>query len=365
MTGVTHDTARPTRRWGAPTLWNLAFLLNLIYQPLLDPVDPVRQWIVSAVIVVVFLPIYLGAELGPGRLGCWAPTLITALAVVAIPQNAGSSVLLVYVAGMIGSSRTREVALRWFAGMTALLLANGAYAAVEEPWRLFAIAPSLALVWVVGLIASEHTERDRAERFRNAQVEHLATLSERERISRDLHDLLGQTLTGIVVRSQLAQRLARTDAEAGVAEMAEVERAARAALGEVRATVAGWRHVDLDHEVTVARDALAAAGVGLTVVRDPGLVLTPSAETALGLALREAVTNVVRHARATRCAVALHLLDGRVVLEVTDDGVGGEQRDGNGLTGMRERIGALGGDVQRQARGGTAVTVAVPAAVAT
>lgn len=365
VTGVTDSAARPTRRWGAATLWNLAWLLNLLYQPLLDPTDPPVQWTIVVVIVVVFLPIYLGAELRPGQLRCWAPTLITALAVVAIPQNAGASVLLAYVAAMVGAGRSREVALRWFAGMSALLLVNGVVAALQEPWRLLAIGPSLVLVWVIGLIVAEHTERDRADRFRNAQVEHLATLSERERISRDLHDLLGQTLTGIVVRAQLAQRLARTDADAGIAEMAGVERAARAALGEVRATVSGWRHVDLDHEIAVARDALTASGVELTVVRDPGVVLTPSTETALGLALRESVTNVVRHARATRCAVAVRRTDERIVLEVTDDGVGGELRDGNGLTGMRERIAALGGDVDRQVRGGTAVTVAVPAVVAT
>jgi len=360
VTGVTDNALRPIRRWGAASLWNLAWLLNLMYQPLLDPVDPPVQWTITVVIVVVFLPIYLGAELKPGRLRCWAPTLITALAVVAIPQNAGASVLLAYVAAMVGANRSREVAVRWFAGLSALLLVNGVVAALEEPWRLLAIGPSLVLVWVIGLIAAEHTERGRADRFRNAQVEHLATLSERERISRDLHDLLGQTLTGIVVRAQLAQRLARADVDAGVAEMAEVERAARAALGEVRATVSGWRHVDLDDEITVARDALAAAGVVLTVVRDPGLALTPSTETALGLALRESVTNVVRHAHATRCAVAIRCTGERVVLEVTDDGVGGELRDGNGLMGMRERIAALGGDVDRQVHGGTALTVAVP-----
>lgn len=164
-------------------------------------------------------------------------------------------------------------------------------------------------------------------------------------------------------RGQLAQRLARVDAEARLAEMDEVERIARQALAEVRATVSGWRQVDLGDEVTVARDALAAAGVTLTVARDPGIALSPSAETALGLALREAVTNVVRHAGARTCTVALRRTDRRIVLEVTDDGVGGDALDGNGLTGMRERIAALGGEVQRRTRDGSALTVAVPAVV--
>lgn len=360
MSGVTDGGERPTRRWSAPTLWNLAWLLNLLYQPLLDSRNPLLQWAVVVGVVAVFLPIYLGATGGSERLRSLAPVLFAGLAVVALPFNAGASVLLVYAAAIVGADRSRVVAIRWFSGMSALLLLAAVVAAVRQPWELLALGPSLVLVWAIGLITAEGSARDRADRFRNAQVEYLATLSERERISRDLHDLLGQTLTGIVVRAQLAQRLARADVDAGVAEMAEVERAARAALGEVRATVSGWRHVDLDHEIGVARDALTAAGVDLTVVRDPGLTLTPSTETALGLALRESVTNVVRHARATRCAVALRRVGERVVLEVSDDGVGGELRDGNGLTGMRERIAALGGDVDRRIGGGTSLTVAVP-----
>ncbi len=359
MTGRTDSTPHPARRWDAATLLNLAWLLNLVYQPLLDSRNPLLQWAIVGGVVAVFLPIYLGSTGCSTPLRSRAPVLIIVLAVVSLPFNAGASVLLVYAAAIVGSDRSRAVAIRWFCGMSALLLAAAVLAAVRQPWELLAFGPSLVLVWAIGLVTAEGSARDRADRFRNAQVERLATLTERERISRDLHDLLGQTLTGIVVRAQLAQRLARSDAEAGITEMAEVERAARTALGEVRATVSGWRHVDLDHEITVARDALAAAGVMLSVAREP-LALTPSTETALGLALRESVTNVVRHARATRCAVAVRRIGGRVVLEVTDDGVGGELRDGNGLTGMRERIAALGGNVDRQVHGGTAVTVAVP-----
>ena len=95
------------------------------------------------------------------------------------------------------------------------------------------------------------------------------------------------------------------------------------------------------------------------------MVLTPSAETALSLALREAVTNVVRHAHARRCTVTLRRRDAAVVLAVVDDGVGGDPREGNGLTGMQERIAALGGNMTRAVRDGTAITVTVPAAVAT
>jgi two-component system sensor histidine kinase DesK len=378
MTADTGDAARgtalaPAAGGGAPVrsrlrasaLWHLIWLGMLAFQPLYDEQNRPLQWTVALAVAVVFVPIYVLAHQGPGPVRYWALVATTVLGVLAAPVNSGASVLFVYAAGFAGGGRTRRVALCWLAGLSALVVVLVMLSSIPLPWRIWAFAPSLVLVWVVGLVTIEEMEQNRANRIHNARVEHLATLSERERISRDLHDLLGQTLTGIVVRSQLAQRLARTDAEAGITEMAEVEQAARAALTEVRATVSGWRQVDLDDELAVSRNALTAAGVTLEVTREPGLVLTPSAETALGLALREAVTNVVRHAHARHCTVALHRLDGRVLLEVSDDGVGGDGPDGNGLTGMRERIGALGGEVQRLARGGTALTVAVPAAVAT
>jgi two-component system sensor histidine kinase DesK len=337
----------------------------MAFQPLYDDRNRLLQWTVALAVVVVFLPIYVLVHRAPGPVRHWAPVVTTVLGALAAPLNSGATVLFVYAAAFAAAGRTRRTALLWLAGLTAIVIVLVLLSSVPMPWRLWAFAPSLVLVWVVGLVTVEEMEEDRANRIHNARVEHLATLSERERISRDLHDLLGQTLTGIVVRSQLAQRLTRADAEAGIAEMAEVEQAARAALTEVRATVSGWRQVDLDDELAVSRNALTAAGVMMEVSREPGLVLTPSAETALGLALREAVTNVVRHANARHCSVALHRVGGQVVLEVADDGVGGEAPDGNGLTGMRERIAALGGEVQRLAGGGTALTVAVPAAVAT
>jgi two-component system sensor histidine kinase DesK len=248
--------------------------------------------------------------------------------------------------------------------MTALVVLLAGVSSISFPWRIWAFGPSLVLIWVVGLLSMEAAAEERAAQAHNAQVEHLATVAERERISRDLHDLLGHTLTAIVVRSQLAQRLATVDAQAGVAEMAAVEKAAREALSEVRTTVTGWRQVDLTAELTAASDALTAAGVRFSVTRDTDLVLTPSAESALGLALREAITNVVRHSRASRCAVVLSKDGQQVVLEVSDDGVGGG-RDGTGLTGMRERIAALGGEVRRAVHGGTSLVVTVPRAVAT
>ncbi len=351
------------QRWSPTTWWTLAWLSSLLYAPLFYP-EPLAALVLGAVVTVLFAGFYLAVYLRPGPLRNWSEVVTTVVAVAVTPVNAGAAILLVYAAGFAGGFRPRRVALRWFAGLTALLVVLAAVSPIPFPWRLWAFGPSLVLIWVIGLITMESAAEERAAQVRNAQVEHLATVAERERISRDLHDLLGHTLTGIVVRSQLAQRLATADPRAAVTEMATVEKAARDALSEVRATVTGWRQVDLAAELTAASDALTAAGVRLTVTRDPDLVLTPSAESALGLALREAVTNVVRHSRATRCAVVLSNDGQQVVLEVSDDGVGGG-RDGTGLTGMRERIAALGGEVRRAVHGGTSLVVTVPRAVAT
>ncbi|GAA2570925.1 sensor histidine kinase [Pseudonocardia hydrocarbonoxydans] len=356
------------RRWPASTLWTLFWLSMLFFQPIFDDRDRPLQWAVAATVVVLFVPFYLAVELRDGPARRWAAPVTTLLAVAAVPFNSGASVLLVYAAGFAGSFLSRRSAVRWLAGLTALLGAIALVSSIPFPYRIMAFAPSLALIWVIGLLTVEGVDAEREARFHRARVEYAATLSERERIARDLHDLLGQTLTGIVVRSQLAQRLARGDVDAGVAEMAEVEQAARAALTEVRATVSGWRFVEFDDEVAVARDALRAAGVELVVVRDAAVTLVPTAETALALALREAVTNVVRHSRARRCTVTLRHVagadGGQVELEVVDDGVGGSATDGNGLTGMRERVAQLGGELRRRGTGGTSLTVELPAVVA-
>ncbi|MHA6783938.1 sensor histidine kinase [Pseudonocardia saturnea] len=355
-------------RWKASSLWYLLFLGYLYFQPAFDLSAGVLQWAVAIGSTVVFVAFCVRSQIRGPLPGHWAPALVTALGVLVVPVNAGGTVFFVYAAAMAGSLLTRHVATRWLVGLSALIAASALVSTAPQPYLLLSIAPPLVSAWIVGFACMEEADHLRAAaalRVENARIEHLATLSERERISRDLHDLLGQTLTGIVVRAQLAQRLQGADA---AAEMAAVEGMARDALGEVRATVSGWRQMALDDELVVARDALAAAGVELVVTRDPDLVLTPSAENALSMALREAVTNVVRHARARHCTVALRnveggTVDGRVVLEVADDGVGGGVPDGNGLSGMRERIAALGGSVDRLTRDGTAVTVALPSMV--
>jgi len=194
----------------------------------------------------------------------------------------------------------------------------------------------------------------------------LSQVAERERIARDLHDVLGHTLSVIVLKAELAGRLvgrgnAEDDARAA-AEIAEVERTARTALTEVREAIGGYRARGLQAEVDMARMTLDAAGVVLTCETVPP-VLKAREETALSLSVREAVTNIVRHAGATECAMRFASApDGFLRLEVEDNGGRTVLQEGNGLRGMRARVEELGGrfKIERGAVSGTRLVIELP-----
>jgi two-component system sensor histidine kinase DesK len=239
---------------------------------------------------------------------------------------------------------------------------------VPLPWRLLAVGPIIVFVLVIGAAGIIDGERERMQaRLRRAdeEIERLATIAERERIARDLHDLLGHTLSVVVLKSELAGRLVRSDPDRAEQEVREVEHTARTALAEVRSAVAGYRAKGLGVELVNARRALSAAGVDLQATIDLP-VLPAEHEAALALALREAVTNVVRHADAHHTTIHADATRDEVTLEVCDDGRGTSGPDGSGLAGMRERITALGGHVTRRTgpsggeRPGTVVTISLP-----
>ena len=176
-----------------------------------------------------------------------------------------------------------------------------------------------------------------------AEKEQLAADAERERIARDLHDLLGHTLSVIVLKSELAGKLAERDPARAAQEIREVERIARGALSEVRSAVSGYRGSGLRAELARCKLALGTAGVRLELDAE-ALTLPTSVEYAMEMVLREAVTNIVRHAGARAVTVRIGQEGHQFVLEVQDDGAGRRgAAEGTGLTSMRERVRAAGG----------------------
>src|SRR6185437_15837759 len=177
-------------------------------------------------------------------------------------------------------------------------------------------------------------ETNRRLRRANEEIGHLAKLAERERIARDLHDLLGHTLSLITLKASLASRLADRDPARAAIEIRDVERISRDALSEVRAAVAGYRDTGLASEIASAESMLQAAGVEMRASIEP-VQLSPAEEAVLSLVLREAVTNVVRHANAGHCGIALTGVNGERTFSIQDDGIGKKTPDGNGVTGIR------------------------------
>ncbi len=355
------DPSADRARW-MPYIW-LIYLGALFFQPVLDPAAGPLDWLAVIGLVAAFLPLYFaGLKAESDRELLIYGTAMAALGVVGSLVNGGASVFLVYAAvaaAHLEPPRRAVVAIAALVAVVGLMLL---ISPIALPFRFVAFAPALIFTLVIGVANIFDAERERAQRrLRRAddEIERLAILAERERIGRDLHDLLGHTLSVIVVKSELAARLVEREPARALDEMRDVERIGREALAEVRAAVVGYRAQGLRGELDGARRALAAAGVEVTVEADlPALPI--AVESALALALRESVTNVVRHAGARQATIRIGVDQSGVVLEVTDDGRGGSGPEGAGLTGMRERIAALGGAVQRDGGSGMRVRVTLP-----
>ncbi|ARK05045.1 hypothetical protein B8281_10190 [Cellulosimicrobium sp. TH-20] len=196
-----------------------------------------------------------------------------------------------------------------------------------------------ASVWMLSVVWEQ--ERTRVLHAR------LAVAEERLRFSRDLHDVFGRTLSVVAVKSELAAELAARGRPGAEEQMLEVRRIAQDALREVRAVVAGYRTADLGAELAGARSVLRSAGIETTVHGDETPV-GEDAQEALAWAVREAVTNVVRHSTARTCTITVHRDGASSVVEVVNDGVPTTPRTGggSGLVGLRERLEGAGGRLE-------------------
>ncbi len=221
---------------------------------------------------------------------------------------------------------------------------------------------ALVLSALLGSVYIHYAQQARLNRkltLAQEEVEHLAKVAERERIARDLHDLLGHTLSVIVLKSELASRLGEKDPQRAMAEIRDVERISRDALAQVRSAVRGYRPVGLTSELNRTRETLATAGVQVEAALET-VPLTPAQESVLALAVREGATNIIRHAQARTCRLGLRSTGSVCELEIADDGRGGATLNGGGLSGMRQRLEALGGTLEIGGPPGTTLRVRLP-----
>jgi two-component system sensor histidine kinase DesK len=251
-----------------------------------------------------------------------------------------------------GDSTLRYVG--WLLVLNVLLMVYAR--TIGYPWQALLWMP--VVTTIIGLLV--HFDRisranEAALKLSHDEVRRLAALAERERIGRDLHDLLGHTLSMVALKSDLATRLLERDPQAARGELDEVGRVARDALAQVRRAVTGIRAAGIAAELASAKLLLETDGVAFDYRFEGDFVqdaLPAGVETVLAMTVREAATNIQRHARARRADASFGVEGGEVVLRIVDDGRGGAIVPGNGLCGMRERIEALRGRLRIEAAGG-------------
>jgi len=356
------DESQPTGTWRRlfaydHTIW-LVFLGFWFLEPYLSHA-PLRTWFWLSLAVFLFVPSYLFAHGGPRRLR-WVGVLgMFVLAMAYVPFNQSAWGVFIYIAVSIPevSDSTNTV--------IGLLLLQSAAIAVES-WLLhlsawvWSLGVSFTLLWGMNRFRmKQKSKADAKLRMAHEEIEQLAKTAERERIARDMHDILGHSLSLIVLKSELAGRLLASQPTRAALEIAEVETTARQALAEVRKTITGYRSEGFASELARAAQVLETAGVRLNrPAKAP--YLTPRHEATLSLVLREAVTNIVRHAGASECSIEVSTEKDRTQLVIADDGRGDIRQEGNGLRGMRERVKELGGSLSLESNRGTRLQIELP-----
>jgi two-component system sensor histidine kinase DesK len=307
---------------------------------------------------VVFLAAYFAGQTARGARIFALVVIMDLLAATFSTQNPGAVAFWIYGAALVSNLRPARFAAIVLAVQVAIAGLISAW--MGMPLWYYAMSATIsALVGAVTIQAALNDDRNAKLRLAQEEVERLAKVAERERIARDLHDLLGHSLSVIVLKSELARKMVTRDADRAAREIEEIERIARDGLAEVRTAITGYRAAGVHAEIEHVRTALGSAGIDATVEAHP-VQLDAAQDTALSMALREAATNVIRHAGATRCHIRFYTQDGSVLMEVADNGRGGNAPFGHGLTGMRERIQALGGVLQRETDHGTRLQIRLP-----
>ena len=358
------EASSPFLLWGFWLMW-LPFLI----QPgiALAQSRPSPWKVVAISGFTLFVVVYLWAtwreayrltRTNPGRVPreqLWWVAIVVVLGVtLCFIQGAWGLGAFIFISAGVAGRVTFRQGVLVFGGLALLTLIMGVI--IADSWP--AIALMCFLVLVVGATTATFNRAMRTNRelrLARREIARLAVTEERLRFARDLHDLLGHSLSLITLKSELLGQLIADEPEQALREARDIETAARTALREVREAVAGYRQTTLADELQRAQELLTAAGIQSHMPDDVSGLPT-AVETLLTWVAREGVTNVIRHSRATHCVIALTRQPGEVRMSVADDGRGAKpdlyaapgrapfaDQPGNGLRGIAERVAALGG----------------------
>ncbi|HEY9137103.1 MAG TPA: sensor histidine kinase [Terriglobus sp.] len=361
-----HKTTRPTMDNKAATWVWIAYSAFIFIDPVFNP--NLHLWVGTLAVFVVFLAaFYHYAVSCDQKPRMTMVAIIFLLGIITLPWNSGGITFFIYAAAFLPFVCDSAYLTFSFIAVECAIMFGETYFLHAHGWHVSPISGWMGslLTLIVGGSNYFFAKQRKANfklRMAQEEIEALAAVAERERIARDLHDVLGHTLSLIVLKSELAGRLIASNPQRATEEINEVERTARTALAEVREAIGGYRARGLAAEIEAARKTLNTAGVTLHVEAADSTdgKLTATEESVLALALREAVTNIVRHAHAHTCRLRFVTTNGQRRFIIEDDGQNNNEREGNGLRGMRERVESLGGHLLLTRETGTRLELQLP-----
>lgn len=324
-----------------PAIW-LAYL-PLFFIPWFIEQPSLFQMIAATGGLIVFLGLYFAAFKATGArlIVLAAATLLVSFALAFTGSN--WTVIAIYAAAMVGNlrpPRRAAVLVGAFAAATSLLAL-----VIQQPAIFWVFGVFLmVMVGAANISRAALEDKNRALAESRDEVRQLAAAAERERIGRDLHDLLGRTLTLIAIKADLAAKLADRDSGEARKEMRDIAGAARQGLADVRSAVSGMTGATLSREIASSQAALGVAGIDCKIEGDADRI-DPGSSAVLAMALREAVTNVIRHSGASACEIAVRQQSAGLEMVVSDNGNGEAVRAGGGISGVGSRLAAAGGDL--------------------
>jgi two-component system sensor histidine kinase DesK len=339
-------------------VWTVYVFGDLVFSEKLGP-----HWVAAtAISFPIFLCLYALSYIRPVRHAARFAVCVALLAYATLKFNSsGGGTYVIYACAMMGFEGSPKKCLTGMAAIIAGFLAV-AYFMFDWPVAAMTTVSFIGMsVGTINVIYRFNAQRDAELKLSHDEIRRLAATAERERIGRDLHDLLGHTLSLITLKLELSRRLLDRDGAAARREIEEAEQVARHALAEVRSAVTGIRASGVVAELAAARLLLNTANIDFVYTSDvPALPARVDAE--LALVLREAVTNIHRHAGASFADVSVSMDTRACHMVVHDNGHGVAGNEGNGICGMRERVRALGGTlvIEASRQAGTVVRIEIP-----
>lgn len=291
----------------------------------------------------------------------WRPIVaLIILAIFTTNITSGSGTFFTYAGFFIGLCFTTRQFFTWLAGLVLIILALQFYHQYPIPYFLFPAITGVLTIGMVGIIERMRHETKLKELQSHHEIRQLAVIAERERIARDLHDILGHTLSSIALKAELAEKLLSQQKIAeGQQHLIELNKIARDSLSLVRQTVSGYKHRGLAGEVMQLCEQLRQNHFSVALTGEfPQL--SARAETALILSLTELTTNILRHSKGNSCELSFRQACNKVIVTLSDNGKADAINEGNGLRGIRERLNALAGNLDINRQNSSAFTITLP-----